>query len=216
MLASKPEIGHMAQTEFIYFDLGNVICPFNNDLACQQMADLAGVEKRHVSDIVFDSQLQIQYETGLISSEGFYDAFCAATGSAPDMDQFLLASSDMFDLNYRIIPVIAQLRSANFPIGILSSTCAAHWSFICRRFPVVDKYFGHRVLSYEARSMKPDPAIYHKAIEVANIAPGGIFFVDDRLDNVQGAWDCGIDAVLFEDTSRLVSQLAERGIRVNL
>ncbi len=206
----------MAQTKFIYFDLGNVICPFSNELACQKMADLAGVEKKHVANTVFDSDLQIQYETGLISSEGFYDAFCAATGSAPDMEQFLYASSDMFELNYRIIPLIAQLRSANFPIGILSSTCEAHWSFICRRYPVIDSYFGHRVLSYEAKSMKPDPAIYHQAIELADVEPAAIFFVDDRSENVQGAIDCGIDAVLFEGTPQLMVQLANRGMRANL
>jgi putative hydrolase of the HAD superfamily len=215
-MVTKPELGHMAQTKFIYFDLGNVICPFSNDLACQNMAKLVGVEKSLVSEVVFDSELQNQYESGLISSDGFYDAFCAAIGSAPDRDQFWIASSDMFELNFRIIPVLAQLRSANFPIGILSSTCEAHWTFICRRFPIIDSYFGHRVLSYEAGSMKPHPAIYQKAIEVANLKPAEIFFVDDRPDNVQGALDCGIDAVLFRDTSQLVFQLAERGMRVNL
>ena len=206
----------MAQPEFIYFDLGNVICPFSHDLACQQMAEVAGVEQSKVKRVVYEGDLQIRFETGLISSQEFYDAFCAETGSVPDMKQLLTAGSDIFELNYQIIPLIAQLRSANFPIGILSSTCEAHWSFICKRFPTIDKYFVHRVLSYQVKSMKPDQAIYEKAIELANVKPSAIFFMDDRPENVQGALDCGIDAVLFEDSSQLLFQLIKRGLRVNL
>ena len=206
----------MAQTEFVYFDLGNVICMFSHSRACRQMAAVSGVAEEQVWDIVFAGSLQSQYETGRIDSREFYEEFCRMTGSAPSMNELLLAGSDIFSLNYRIMPLVTQLSSISFPIGILSNTCEAHWNFICQEYPSILKLFSRIILSFEVKSAKPDPPIYQAAINLAGVAADRIVFADDKPENVGGAHACGMDAILFENAHQLNLELLDRHLEFNL
>lgn len=206
----------MTKLEFIYFDLGNVILMFDHDLMCRQMASVAGVDFSLVKQFLFESDFQIQYETGLITSQEFFETFCDQTNSTPEKDALLQASSDIFELNPKMIPLLTQLTAIDFPIGILSNTCEAHWDFICRRFPSIDWYFTKRVLSNQVQSVKPDGGIYQAAIELAGCPAKDIFFVDDKLANVDAAKEAGLFAVQFEDALTLTKTLVELGAKINL
>ena len=72
---------------------------------------------------------------------------------------------------------------------------------------------ANAVLSYEVRSLKPEPAIYDEAIRRAGVAADRIFFVDDRVENVEGARRAGMDAVVFTGVDQLQRELARRGER---
>ena len=108
----------MAKPQFIYFDMGNVILLFDHQLACDQIGQVAGISGAQVREIVFESELQNQYETGQITSREFYDSFCEMTNTAADYDQLLVAASDIFSLNTPVIPLLAALRDAGIAIGI--------------------------------------------------------------------------------------------------
>jgi HAD superfamily hydrolase (TIGR01509 family) len=60
--------------------------------------------------------------------------------------------------------------------------------------------------------MKPSPAIYRKAIEVAKCAPNECFFTDDIAEYVEGAKRMGIDAVQFESAAQIREELRRRGV----
>ena len=201
----------MVKIEFIYFDLGKVILEFDHALACQQIAADANVSVEEVRRVLFQTDLQRRYETGLITSDQFHDQFCVATGSNLDKDALLLAGSDIFSMNQPIKPLIAGLSAGNIPIGILSNTCQAHWEFIVDRFAVV-REFSLAILSFEVKSMKPDQQIYREAIKTAGVEAKKIFFMDDRIENVKGAKAAGIDAVLFRNVTELAEQLHDRGV----
>ena len=55
---------------------------------------------------------------------------------------------------------------------------------------------------------KPDPAIYHLALERLGVAPQQAVFVDDLLHNVDSAREVGIHAVQFVDTDTTLAELA--------
>ena len=201
---------------FIYFDLGNVLLLFDHDIACRQMSELAGVDFQQVKKLVFEGPLQAQYETGTISTAKFYEKFCERTGSAPALEDLCHAASDMFTLNTRIVPLVSQLVAVGVPLGILSNTCEAHWQFIANgRFGVLKQYFEIIALSYELHAMKPDRQIYLKAAELAGVAPGEIFFFDDKPENVQGALQAGYDAIHYSTPEALANELSCRGIELN-
>ncbi len=206
----------MAQTEFIYFDLGNVITFFSHDLASEQMALVAGTTKEKIEAAVFGGPLQVDYETGRIDSREFYDGFCATTGTSPDYDDLLRAGSDIFSLNTPVMPLLTQLRAIGFPLGVLSNTCPAHFEHLCKQFKFIDKGFSRYVLSYRAGAMKPNANIFKAAVDVAGCEAASIFFTDDRQENVDGAHAAGIDAVLFKSAAGLLAELVGRGVRINL
>lgn len=205
----------MSSIKFIYFDLGKVIFDFDHQIACRYIAQQTGVPSEKVWDSLFDSGLEVRYETGLIDCETFHRKYCEATGTDMPQQEFLGAFANVFEPNRRIFGLIAQLRAINFPIGVLSNTCHAHWSFVCANYKIMREFFRETILSYEVKSMKPDGMIYQKAIEQAGCAAGTCFFVDDRQENVDGAIEAGMDAVLYTSVSQLVRDLESRGVEIN-
>lgn len=230
----------MSATRFVYFDLGKVILDFCHQRACQQMAEVAGVSMEDVWRVVMaeradggeemggrspakagttnpftvakGSELQQRYETGQIDCDTFHREFCEITRTSSDKDELLLAFSDIFQLNLDVVPLITELTVRNFPRGILSNTCPAHWKLIQNRYTLVRECFSKVILSYEAGSMKPDAGIYEAAIKLAGVAPAEIFFTDDKQENIDGALAAGMDAVLFESGLSLRAELDKREI----
>jgi FMN phosphatase YigB (HAD superfamily) len=206
----------MREPRFIYFDLGNVLLFFDHHIAARKMAALAGIPEELAWKIVFEGDLELSYEAGQINSREFYEEFCRATKTRPDFDALLHASSEIFEVNPRIVPIVAHLHAAQYPLGILSNTSEAHWHYLSRgRYAVIEYFFAIHALSFEIGAMKPDPRIYMEAARLAGVPPEEIFFMDDRPENVAGALTAGFDAVLFENARQLASELRARGVRWN-
>ena len=72
---------------------------------------------------------------------------------------------------------------------------------------VNEKVFDVRVFSAEEGVRKPDPEIYMRALSRLGVAPQEAIFVDDRLKNVQGARQLGMQAIQFTDSDRVCCQI---------
>jgi len=206
----------MRTLRFFYFDLGNVLLKFDHNDACHQIADVTGIPVGQVREIIFDAPLQSAYERGDLSTGEFYEIFCERSGTRPDSTDLFRAASDIFDLDEQVASIIAGLREAGGRVGVLSNTCDAHWRFLAEeRFPILNTLFEVAALSFQLRTAKPEPAIYHAAAELAEVAPEEIFFVDDRSENVAGALEVGLDAVQFTSPPGLLAELVNRGVHVS-
>ena len=203
------------QPKFLYFDLGKVLVDFSVDQMFRQIGAVAGIDAREVEAAVFDGGLMRRYESGRLSDREFYEVFCDATGARPDFDALAAAASEIFELNLPMLPLVAQLRQAGYPMGILSNTCATHWQYCMRHYPTILGTFGVHALSFRLGAVKPEAAIFHAAAELAGAEPQEIFFVDDLAEHVAGARAVGFDAVQFTSASALAGELRGRGIRFN-
>ena len=67
--------------------------------------------------------------------------------------------------------------------------------------------FRDIVVSGDERLTKPDPAIYHLALDRFGLAPSEAVFVDDRQENVDAADALGMCGILFTDAVALRSRL---------
>jgi putative hydrolase of the HAD superfamily len=201
--------------EFLYFDLGNVLVTFDMEVMCRQVAAVAGTTAQQVKEAVFEGRLQHRYELGQITTRQFYEAFCRATGTAPDYEALLEAASDIFHLRPSLIPIVAHLHHAGYRLGILSNTCEAHWEHCRRRFAILDGLFEVHALSYRIAAAKPDAAMFRAAAQLAGVEPAAIFFTDDVPGHVAGARAAGLDAVQFTSVPQLVEELRKRTLRFN-
>ncbi|HLA83492.1 MAG TPA: HAD family phosphatase [Thermoguttaceae bacterium] len=201
--------------KFLYFDLGRVLLDFDVDRMACQMGLVAGVPAEAVKQVVFSGDLHRRYESGEISSEGFYEEFCLATGTRADRSALDEASSDIFEVNSPMLAVVAGLRAARYPMGLLSNTCESHWLYCRRRYRFLADLFDVFSLSYEIRAMKPHRAIFEAAAQKAGREPGEIFFVDDIPGHVEGAREAGFDAVVYQSAAQVAEELRRRGIKFN-
>lgn len=203
--------------EFIFLDLGNVIVNFDRARSYRQMAVVADVDEGRVRKAIEDGGLQEAIERGGIDWPAFHEEFCRRTGSSPCPDALARATSDMFDLNVAILPVIAGIERAGIPIGILSNTCGIHWEHLLSSgYAVLPGHVAATVLSHEVGAIKPEPAIYEQAAELVGVAPERIFFCDDILSHVEAARRAGWDAELFTTSSALIDALDRRGVNLGL
>ena len=206
------------EIKFIYFDMGKVLVNFDHQLGSENVARITGIESAVIHEIIFDSGLQSDYESGKIDSNEFAQRFNQAARCQIDETTLLNAVSNIFSLNRAIVPLLTQLRSARFPIGILSNTCEAHWKFILRQSPLIGKLFEPQrcVLSFLVESMKPAPPIYEQAQLIANFPHENIFFCDDLQPNVDGARKASFQSVLFESPTQLLRDLIQLNVNINL
>ena len=201
---------------FIYFDLGNVLLRFSHERAAEQMARVAGVTREGVWQAVFaEDGLEWAYERGDLSREQFYARFCEAVGARPDPAALELASSDMFELNVPIVGLLGHLYNTGHRLGVFSNTSQSHWDYCTARFAILTSVFRVYCLSFQTRALKPQPAAYAAAAELAGAPPERIFFTDDRLDNVAAARAAGWDAVVYQSVSQIHAELRARGLVLN-
>jgi glucose-1-phosphatase len=201
--------------QFIYFDMGNVLLHFSHERMAQQMARVAGIEPALAWRILFEDGLEWTYERGEVTRDEFYRRFCEAAGGLADIDQLDAAGNEIFELNAPIMGPVGRLQGAGYRLGVCSNTTVSHWTYCTRRFRFLTAGFSVRALSYQLGAMKPDPRFYAAATRLAGIAPEGIFFTDDRADNVAAAAAAGWDAVQYESVSQLNEALFSRGVRMN-
>jgi putative hydrolase of the HAD superfamily len=191
---------------------------YDHELACRNLSALTGLPEADLRPIIFAGGLQTRFETGLIDSEAYADHFRRLSGLDTPTDQINRAISEIFWLNRSLIPILTALAAAQYPIGILSNTCQSHWEWIEEHFPII-KHLIQRsrfVLSYECRCMKPDPGIYERAIEIAQVPANQIFFTDDRPENVAAACQQGIRAQQFKTSNSLLHSLLEQHVFLNI
>lgn len=207
----------------LYFDIGNVILAFSHEQMCEQMARVASAEPQTIWDFLFEDRqsraIQLQYETGDIDSNAYFDYLCSALGVRPDRRQLEHAVCDIFRMVPAMESLIRRLASSGNRLGLLSNTNPLQWNFFTDgRFPLLASPesnaspFQWAVLSFAVHSMKPDRRIYDVAVERAGALPEEVFFVDDRPENVAGALAAGIDAVLFRGADQLSKELAARNV----
>jgi FMN phosphatase YigB (HAD superfamily) len=203
---------------FLYFDMGNVLLSFSHERMCSQMAAVAGIDAETVRRVLFDEtpelrSLQWRFERGELETDAVYEAFCDAIGSRPEPAALYAAASDMFAELPESVALVRRLHAAGNRLGVLSNTNPIDFEFARERFVFLRECFELAVVSYEAREMKPHRAIYEHAAKVAGVEPHEILFTDDREENVVGAIEAGLEAVLFTSATQLEGDLAARGVK---
>jgi putative hydrolase of the HAD superfamily len=95
-----------------------------------------------------------------------------------------------------VFPALASLRERGVKTALVSN-CSHSTRPVVQRLGL-DAAFDRVVLSFEARAMKPDPAIYRATLEqVGGVPPERAVFVDDQPTYCDGATAVGLGARLI-------------------
>lgn len=97
-------------------------------------------------------------------------------------------------------PFLDNARQQGLKV-VLISNCAQNTRPLLRALGVLGAV-DDAVLSCEVRSAKPDPGIYHAALQLAGAAPDEALLVDDQPAYCEGARTLGIHAILIDRTGR--------------
>ncbi len=88
-----------------------------------------------------------------------------------------------------------QCKENGHKLYVLSNWDKESFALMQQAYPEVFNLFDDIMISGEAGTVKPDPAIYTRALEKFNIDARESIFIDDLADNVTAAQECGIAAI---------------------
>ena len=104
--------------------------------------------------------------------------------------------------------LIDQLKESGIRVGMLSNIDDRYTKLI-RDFGFYEP-FEPCLLSCEMGLEKPDLKAYELLIETMNLPASEIVFIDDKAENVEAAKKIGIDAIVFESSEQLRTELLQR------
>lgn len=110
----------------------------------------------------------------------------------------------------KMFALIDRLKERNIRVGMLSNiadpykTLIADYGFY--------RPFDPCLLSCETKLAKPDPEAFAQLIQILDLLPDEIVFIDDMQENVDAALKMGLDAIRFESHEMLCEKLSERGL----
>ncbi len=195
----------------VIFDLGKVLVHFDFRRGYSALEGLCPYPAADIPKRIARTDLVQRFETGLVEPRDFVTQLSAMLDLQADYDGFCAIWNRIFtDI---LIPeeMLAGLAE-RYRLVLLSNTNAIHFESIREHYGSLLRHFHELVLSYEVKAMKPDPAIFHRAIEAAQCRPEECFYTDDIGAYVEAARQLGIDAVQFESAEQIRRELTARGI----
>jgi glucose-1-phosphatase len=195
----------------ILFDLGNVIVPFDVELAYARMAELCGCPSEEIAARIRATGLVRPFEKGEIAVEPFVRELSTVLRINISYREFCDWWSCVFMPEPLVSePLLEDLRS-RYRLLALSNTNPIHFAMLQEAYPLL-RHFHDYVLSYQVGAAKPEAKIYQEAIARAQCAPGECFFTDDLAVNIEAARELGMEAVQFFSAEQLEGELRSRDL----
>jgi HAD superfamily hydrolase (TIGR01509 family) len=185
----------------VVFDLGKVLVDFDYSIAARRVATRSTRFVENLHHFLGGSPLLVQLESGLISDEQFFAEVRQKTGFDGGMEEFAGYFADIFKPIPEMVELHAGLRKKNIPTYIFSNTNDLAVRHIRDNFPFFRQFDGY-ILSYKVGAMKPKAKIYEAMEEMSGRHGADIFYIDDRLENVEAGAARGWQTVLHESPER--------------
>jgi glucose-1-phosphatase len=192
----------------IIADLGQVLLRFDSSPCWEKI--LARCDQAEARARFQDVYREARIGCGQTEATLFFRRAAEAMGMRMSYDEFCEAWSDMFWEDPDVIELIAQA-----PVQhrlVLSNTNAIHWDWIRRQYGHVLERFDGCLVSHECGVEKPDAEIYRMAMTHTGLPAEAHLFIDDLVENVEGARAVGMDAVLHTDAASLRKEFQRRGL----
>ena len=203
----------MNPPQAVVFDLGKVLLDFDYSLAAGKLEPRSKLLALDFRTVIDQSPLLLRYETGLLSTEEFFEEVQKRSGYSGDLSEFGAAFGDIFRPIEPMVQLQATLRDLGLRTYAFSNTNELAVRHIRGRFPFFSLFDGC-ILSYEHRAMKPDPRLYAVVEELTGNRGADLLYIDDRAENIAAGADRGWRTILHETPSATIEAVRRSGLQV--
>ncbi len=198
----------------IVFDMGNVIIRFDPELFMFRLG-LAEEDRKLLKRELFVSLEWSRMDRGSLTDEEAAEIVCrrvperlhdAVRRLVGMWDRPILPVEGMYEL-------VEELRGMGYGIYLLSNASFRQHDY-WPRVPA-SKFFDGTLISADVKLVKPQPEIYRLLCDKFSLVPEECVFIDDSTSNAEGAYFCGINALVFHgDAHEMRLKLNELGVKV--
>lgn len=196
----------------IIFDFGNVICFFDNNIFLENISRFTNKSVPELKELIYSSELQNRYETGLISSNEFFNKIVEKCNLSISKHEFIKVFTNIFTPIQTTLELIKKLKP-KYKIALLSNTNELDFEHTIKPIEIFN-LFNAVTLSFKVKAMKPDAKIYLDCLKKLNLKPEECVHIDDREDYVEAANKIGIKGIHYTGYDELVNSLKELGVLV--
>jgi epoxide hydrolase-like predicted phosphatase len=207
----------MTRIQAVIFDFGGVLYRTPNPRWLRglqrilRIPDTGLIMMTHASPT--ESSLVMDIMTGRTQEQAVWDEFAHRWRISPAvLARLRLNASAPNRLNRELLLFLANQRPA-YKTAILTNAGTDFRQTFCDAYNL-NRHVDQVIISAEEGLAKPDPRIYHLAAERLGITAAEAVFVDDFIENVEGARAAGMQAVQYLDnlqTIQAVQELLSRG-----
>ena len=198
----------------IVFDMGNVIIRFDPELFMVRLG-LAEEDRKLLKRELFVSLEWSRMDRGSLTDEEAAEIVCrrvperlhdAVRRLVGMWDRPILPVEGMYEL-------VEELEDMGYGIYLLSNASFRQHDY-WPRVPA-SKFFDGTLISADVKLVKPQPEIYRLLCDKFSLLPEECVFIDDSTSNAEGAYFCGINALVFHgDAHEMRLKLNELGVKV--
>ena len=182
----------------IIFDLGHVLVNVNYANFRNKLETDGVKEKLYNSFFTGGNYRNIGYEAGRIDTRQFVDKCVNELGLKMSGSEFADAFNDMFAEIKPMSSLVRNLKTERkYNLYLLSNTSPLHFEYIKARYEYIN-LLDNFALSYKLKSLKPEPEIYLKAMDLFNSKPEECVFIDDLEENCVGAEKIGLKTIQYD------------------
>ena len=196
----------------VVFDVGNVLYDWNPKFLYERLTPPGPALDAFLRDVA-TKEWHFQHDAG----RPFAETSAELSAAHPDHADLIAQWGPRFteqlgDMLPGMRDLVLELDTAGVPLYAITNFSGEFWPpFRAREADLFDRFRGI-VVSGDELLTKPDPAIYRLALDRFALRAAECVFVDDRTDNVAGAQNVGMEAVLFTDAATLRGDFERLGV----
>ncbi|MEP3048562.1 MAG: HAD family phosphatase [Roseibium sp.] len=205
----------MSSIRFIIFDMDEVFYDYNHKVRLRLLEELTGKPAIEIDEAVWGGPHEAVAEAGIPdTAEGYLQQYGKLLGYPIDFKtwtdirrQMMRGREQMFLLakNLKHHSDLALLTNNGMMLKAALPECA----------PEMIDIFGKMAhVSAEFKARKPDPVVYERVCSGYGYTPEQSLFIDDRLENVEGAQKAGLSGHHFQSYGNLLEDLKKFGFPI--
>ena len=202
----------MTTCKAVIFDLGKVVFDLSFDKvfqfwACAAAKPFAEIKSGFQFDSVFD-----EFEKDEITPTAFRAEISSRLGLTLSDQAFDEGWCDLYlDTYYGIDPLLVNLKQ-KYQLVALTNTNVIHSKVWNIKYTDTLRHFQKIFSSYELKERKPDAKAYQIVLDYLQVESQHVVFLDDNIDNINGAKKLGIKTILVTSIEQMTAELQTAGL----
>jgi epoxide hydrolase-like predicted phosphatase len=193
----------------VIWDMGGVIVRTEDWGPRERWEAQLGLPKLGLTRLVFEGEMGAKAALGQAKNEDVW----RWVGKELDLseDELSRLQEDFWhgdQVDYDLVDFIHSLRR-QVKTGMITNAWPEVRGWLENEWGIADA-FDVIVTSAEEQIIKPDPEIYHMALNRLGVEPSEAIFIDDFKRNIAGARSVGMHAILFQSPTQIRKDLVER------
>lgn len=178
--------------KLVLFDMDDVLCSYDWGKRVRLLSRLGGLSIPQVDAAIWGSGFETAADGGEIDAQTYLEGFAARAGFSLSRAGWIAIRKATMTPDSGMLSLVERLRG-DVAVALLSNNGHLTFEAIDELFPQLRPLFGERLLmSAMFETQKPHREVYLRALDRLGFTAAETLFVDDKLENAQGAEAAGL------------------------